>query len=155
MQSFMKRIDQNGIDIVNKNFVKHSGVISKIIGDRITVSLEGNVNCNACNAKAACGVSESNKKEINIVNTDRSFHVNEGVDVVLQKELGLKAVFWAYIFPFILVFAVLIVSSNFLKEWIAGLLSLVVLIPYYLMLHIFNSSFERAFEISILKNKEL
>jgi len=151
----MRRLDRNSFNAVNKNFVKHRGVISRISGDRITVSLEGNVNCNACNAKAACGVSESNKKEINIVNTDRSFHLNEGVDVALEKELGLKAVFWAYIFPFILVFIVLIVSSNFLKEWIAGLLSLFTLIPYYLMLHFFNNSFDRVFKISILKNMEL
>jgi sigma-E factor negative regulatory protein RseC len=151
----MKRIDQNNFNAVNKNFVKHTGVISNITDETITVSLKGNMNCDACNAKAACGVSESNEKEIKIVNTDQSFQVNEGVDIVLQKELGLKAVFWAYIFPFILVFTVLIVSSNFLKEWIAGLAALFVLIPYYLMLHFFNDSFERIFKISILKNENL
>jgi sigma-E factor negative regulatory protein RseC len=113
------------------------------------------MNCEACNAKAACGVSESNSKEIKIVNTNRSFQLNEGVNIIMQNELGLKAVFWAYIFPFILVFTVLIVSSNFLKEWIAGLAALFVLIPYYLMLHFFNDSFERIFKVSILKNVNL
>ncbi len=150
----MKRLDENNYITVNKNFVQHSGVISKITDGRITVSLNGNINCAACNAKAACGISESNSKEITIENTNRSFKLNEGVAVVLQKELGLKAVFWAYIFPFILVFAVLLIASNFLKEWIAGLLSLFVLIPYYVMLYFFNSSFERVFKISILKNME-
>ena len=150
----MKRLDENNYIGVNKNFVQHNGVISKITDDRITVSLEGNINCEACNAKPSCGVSESNSKEFTIENTNRSFKLNEGVAIVLQKELGLKAVFWAYIFPFILVFAVLLIASNFLKEWIAGLLSLFVLIPYYIMLHFFNSSFERVFKISILKNME-
>ncbi len=150
----MKRLDQNNFNPVNKNFVRHSGVISKITDGIITVSLEGNINCEACNAKAACGVSESNSKEITIVNTDRSYQLNEGVDVIMQKELGLKAVFWAYIFPFILVFTVLIISSNFLKEWIAGLLSLFLLIPYYIILNLFNNSFKRIFKISILKNQE-
>ena len=150
----MKRLDENSYISVNKNYVQHNGVISKITGGRITVSLKGNINCTACNAKAACGISESNSKEIIIANTNRSFKLNEGVTVVLQKELGLKAVFWAYIFPFILVFMVLLIASNFLKEWIAGLLSLFVLIPYYIMLHFFNSSFESVFKISILKIEE-
>jgi sigma-E factor negative regulatory protein RseC len=151
---FMKWIDQNYFDAVDKNSIKHAGVISKITGSIITVSLEGNMNCEACNAKAACGVSESNSKDINVASTGKAFQLNEGVDVVLQKEIGLKAVFWAYIFPFILVIVVLIFSSIFLKEWIAGLLSLFVLIPYYITLHFFNNSFEKTFKISILKSKE-
>ena len=147
----MERLDQNNFQSIGKNFVKHKGVISRIADGIITVSLEGNINCEACNAKAACGVSESNAKEIDIVNTDRSFLINEGVDVVMQKELGLKAVFWAYIFPFILMLFVLIIASIFLKEWIAGLAALLVLLPYYFMLHFFNNSFEKVFKISILK----
>ncbi len=150
----MKRLDQNNFNVVNKYFVKHTGVISKITDGIITVSLEGNLNCESCNAKAACGVSESNSKEIEVVNADHSFQINEGVDVIMQKDLGLKAVFWAYIFPFILMFTVLIIASIFLKEWIAGLVSLFVLIPYYLMLHFYNNSFERVFKISIVKYKE-
>ena len=150
----MERISQNNFSGQNKNFVKHTGIISKISKGIITVSLRGNINCESCNAKAACGVSESNSKEVTIANTDQSYRLNEGVDVIMQKELGLKAVFWAYIFPFILIFAVLIIGSNFLKEWIAGLLSLFVIIPYYILLHFFNNSFERIFKVSIIKIKK-
>ena len=151
----MNRPIKYNIREVDKNLFKHSGIISKITSTSITVSLEGNINCEACNAKGACGISESNVKEIELVNDDKSFQLNEKVNVVLQKGLGLKAVFWAYIFPFILIFIVLIISSSYLKEWVAGLLSLFVLIPYFMIVHFFNDSFERAFKISILRNKEL
>lgn len=141
--------------------MKHSGVISKISNSAITVSLEGNINCESCNAKAACGISESNSKEIEIksppserAGTFESFKLNESVDVVMQTELGLKAVFWAYVFPFILMIVVLVVSSNLFKEWIAGLLSLFVLIPYYFMLFVLKNSFRKAFKVSILKNNQ-
>lgn len=141
--------------------MKHSGVISKISNSAITVSLEGNINCESCNAKAACGISESNSKEIEIksppserAGTFQSFKLNESVDVVMQTELGLKAVFWAYVFPFILMIVVLVVSSNLFKEWIAGLLSLFVLIPYYFMLFVLKNSFRKAFKVSILKNNQ-
>ncbi len=72
----------------------------------------------------------------------------------MQTELGLKAVFWAYVFPFILMIVVLVVSSNLFKEWIAGLLSLFVLIPYYFMLFVLKNSFRKAFKVSILKNNQ-
>ena len=139
--------------------MRHSGVISKITKSTITVSLEGNINCESCKAKAACGISESNSKEIEIENpfviatdTIRPFQLNESVDIVMETKLGLKAVFFAYIFPFILMVIVLIVSSYFVKEWVAGLWSLFVLIPYYLLLAGLKDSFQKMFTISILKN---
>ena len=96
-------------------------------------------------------MSESNDKEIEIENPTESFQLNEPVDVVLKRELGLKAVFWAYVFPFILMFSVLVITSFFLKEWISGLISLAILVPYYFMLFVLKDTFKKAFQVSILK----
>lgn len=136
---------------VKKDTIKHEGIVSKISENGITVSLKANVNCEGCKAQSACGVSESNDKEIEIENPTQSFQLNEPVDVVLNRELGLKAVFWAYVFPFILMFSVLILTSLFLEEWLAGLISLAILVPYYLMLFVLKDTFKKAFKISILK----
>jgi sigma-E factor negative regulatory protein RseC len=137
----------------NWNYVRHSGVISKMNKSFITVSLNDDLNCEGCKAKGACGVSDANSKEIEVPNTFESFALNEDVNLIMQKELGMKAVFWAYIFPFILMISVLLVASLFLKEWIAGLISLLVLAPYYLSLYVFNTSFQKTFRINIVKNK--
>ena len=134
----------------NDTFV-HSGFVSKISGQTITVNLEQNVHCESCRAKSSCGISESSTKEVEVINSLDSFKINEEVNVVLKKALGLKAVFWAYVFPFILMFFTLIIASNFLKEWLAGLLSLFILIPYYLMLYFLKSSLKGVFKISVLK----
>jgi sigma-E factor negative regulatory protein RseC len=131
--------------------ITHEGIISKISKNGITVSLKGNVNCEGCKAQSACGVSDSNDKEIEVFNTTQSFQLNEVVNVALKRELGLKAVFWAYVFPFVLLIAVLIFTSFFFKEWIAGILSFAVLIPYYFMLYILKDTFYKAFQVSILK----
>ena len=136
---------------IKKDSIKHEGIVSKISKNAITISLKGNVNCEGCKAQSACGVSESNDKEIEIENPMQSFQLNESVDVVLNRELGLKAVFWAYVFPFILMFSVLVITSLFLKEWISGLISLAVLVPYYLMLFVLKDTFKKAFQVSILK----
>tara|TARA_R110002050_G_scaffold94765_2_gene197236 strand:- start:93244 stop:93672 length:429 start_codon:yes stop_codon:yes gene_type:complete len=135
----------------NKNTFIHAGVVSKIGDESVVVSLEQNIHCESCRAKAACGISESNTKEIEIVNPDDSFKINEHVHVVLKKALGFKAVFWAYVFPFILMFFTLIIASVYLKEWMAGILSLFILIPYYLTLYFLKSTLKSAFKISILK----
>ncbi|WP_368052015.1 SoxR reducing system RseC family protein [Lutibacter sp.] len=144
-------MDLNSYKNRTNNLVKHEGIISKISEKTITISLKGNVNCEGCKAQSACGVSDSNDKEIEVVNSAQSFQINETVDVLLKRELGLKAVFWAYVFPFILMFVVLVAASFFFKEWIAGLMSLFILIPYYFMLFVLKSRFQKAFQVSILK----
>ena len=148
----MEKLDLESYKAVSKEQIKHEGYISNIVNGLLTVSLKGNINCEGCKAQSACGVSESNNKEIEIFDVHHSFQLNETVEVVLEKSLGLKAVFWAYVFPFILVLLTLIITANFFKEWIAGLVSLFILIPYYFMLFVLKNTFQKAFKISILKN---
>ncbi len=147
----MEKSNINNTDTADETIVKHEGVVSKITNDVVTISLKGNINCEACNAKAACGVSESNSKEIEVSYSTQPLKLNENVEVLLKKSLGLKAVFWAYVFPFIIMMTVLLIASTLFKEWIAGLLSIAVLVPYYLMLYVLRNTFKKAFKLSILK----
>ena len=147
----MTEIETNKATHLDENLVKHEGVVSKVSKNSITVSLKGNLHCEACNAKSACGVSDSDTKEIEIETSSQTLELNENVEVFLKKDLGLKAVFWAYVFPFILLFDVLLVASTLFDEWIAGLLAIGVLIPYYLLLHVLKSSFKNAFKVSVSK----
>lgn len=137
--------------ISNKDTFVHSAIVSRISGDSVFVSLDQNVHCDSCRAKMACGISESKTEEIEIINTDNSFKINENVEVVINKALGLKAVIWAYVLPFILLISVLIISSLFFAEWQAGLIALAVLVPYFFILHSLNSVFRKKFKISVLK----
>ncbi|WP_100611061.1 SoxR reducing system RseC family protein [Confluentibacter lentus] len=138
-------------ELTNKNTFVHYGIISKIVGDSITVNLEQNIHCESCHAKGTCGISDSETKKIEVTNPNDTFKTKERVCVVLKKTLGLKAILWAYIIPFTLMFATLIISSNILKELAAGILSLLVLLPYYLILYFFKNTFKSIFKISILK----
>jgi len=147
----MTQLDLNSYKEKSDKLVKHEGIVSKISKNTITISLKGNVNCEGCKAQSACGVSDSNDKEIEVTNPIQSFKLNESVDVLLKRELGLKAVFWAYVSPFILMVVVLVAASFFFEEWIAGLLSLFILIPYYLVLYMLKDTFQKAFQVSILK----
>ena len=147
----MEKSNINSTDTADETIVRHEGIVSKIANDVVTISLKGNINCEGCKAKSACGVSESNDKEIEISYSSQPLKLNENVEVLLNKNLGLKAVFWAYVFPFTIMLTVLLIASTLFKEWIAGLLAIAVLIPYYLMLYALKNTFKKAFKLSILK----
>jgi positive regulator of sigma E activity len=133
------------------NVYTHAGVVSRIEGSSVVVSLDRNIHCASCQAKGACGISDSANKEIEIFNPGASYALSEPVTVILKKDLGQKAVFWAYIFPFLLVMLTLLTTSFFVSEWIAGLLSLSVLIPYYALIYAGKRYFKSTFSISIAK----
>ena len=134
----------------NNTFI-HAGTVSRISDHTVYVSLDSNIHCDSCRAKAACGVSESKNKVIEITDPADAFAVDEPVRVVLKKSTGFKAVFWAYVFPFILVLAVLITSSLYLAEWQAGLLGLLALVPYYVVLYFMNTFFKERLKVSVIK----
>lgn len=132
-------------------FIKHAGIVTKLSKDSVIVTLTGNVNCTSCHAKSACGVSDSDSKIVEVFDNQNSFNLNENVAVIMKKDLGLKAVFMAYVFPFILLFLTLIISLNFFKEWQAGLLSLFILVPYYAILYYSKKILKNEFKITLLK----
>lgn len=133
------------------NVFIHPGVVSEIRDRSIIVSLDKNIHCESCSAKGACGVSDTGSKHVEIMDSEGSFKLNDPVEVILRKNLGHKAVFWAYIFPFILMLVTLLTTSYLFSEWIAGLLSLLVLIPYFTMVYSLKNYFKRTFRISVLK----
>jgi positive regulator of sigma E activity len=137
--------------IANKDTFVHPATVSRISGDSVFVSMDQNVHCDSCRAKMACGLSESKTEEIEIMNADSSFKIDENVNIVINKTLGLRAVIWAYVLPFILLISVLLITSLFVAEWLAGLIALSVLVPYYFILRSLNSVFRKKFKISVLK----
>ena len=133
------------------NVFIHSGVVSRINGRSIIVALDKNIHCESCRAKGACGVSDSANKEVEIIDADRAFKLNDPVEVTLKKNLGHKAVFWAYILPFIIMLSTLLLMSFFVEEWMAGLVSLLVLVPYFAIVYALKDYFKKTFKISILR----
>jgi len=136
--------------IDNKTF-SHTGSVSKITDDSISVFLNDDISCEGCRIKSTCGIANKGSKEIQISNPVDSFELHETVQVVLEKSIGIKAVFWAYLFPFILLISTLIMTSYFLREWLAGLVSLLILIPYYATLYALKNSMKDIFKISVVK----
>lgn len=134
----------------NKSFIHHTGLIKNITNSKIIVSLEKHSSCGSCHARGICSVSEVEKKIVEIYSDNQKYIVGEEVNVILKKSLGFKALFLGYILPFLLLVITLFTSLTITKnEGLAGLLSVGVLLPYYLGLYFFRKKISNTFIFEI------
>jgi positive regulator of sigma E activity len=133
--------------------ITHEGVIAALKGDQITVSISGDAACAGCHAKGACSMSGGEEEKLlHIPVRDPDFSIGERVRVILDRSLGFRALLLGYVIPFLLVLAVLLVMTVAGSlEWVAGLTSLSVLVPYYLGLKLMRGKVERQFSFYIQK----
>jgi sigma-E factor negative regulatory protein RseC len=83
-----------------------------------------------------------------------TYEVGEQVKVLVARHLGLKAVALGYVYPLLVLMGVLILSISLgMDELKAALLSLMSLLPYYLVLFLRRRHMERTFTFSIQKNQ--
>ncbi len=95
-------------------------------------------------------MSDSKEKEIEISNFKQDYLPGQEVTVVFQESQGFKALFYGYGLPFVLVFSTLIIAQIITEnEAKAGLLSLFILIPYYITLYFFRHYFKKVFRFEV------
>jgi len=122
-------------------------------GDTITVTITQSSACSSCHARGACSVADIQEKDVEIPFKNSSYIPGQEVSVVFQESAGLKALFYGYILPFLLVLAVLIVLySVSIHEVLAGLLSLGILIPYYITIYFFRDKLKKVFKFEVEEN---
>jgi sigma-E factor negative regulatory protein RseC len=132
--------------------IEHIGIVQHIEGNKAQILIVQQSACSACHAKSACTMSERQEKTVEVFIDDNT--ISEGDEVVIygSSSIGFQAVFFAFVLPLLLVFLLLFILSFFMKnEAIAGLTALSVLIPYYLILSLFNKKLNKKFEFHIRK----
>ena len=137
---------------VNGN-LEHKGIVLSIKGERIDVSILSESACATCKVKSACGMSETEEKVVSIFTHDApAYRVGEQVVVSVTRNMGLRAVFLAYVVPFlVLLVSLLVLLEAGLSEAAAGLISLGVLALYYIVLWLMRRRIEREINFNIRK----
>lgn len=131
--------------------IEHKGIVSEINENAIFVDLSVQSACAACHAKSVCGI-DSAQKTIEVRTDNKSFNIGERVKVVMRESLGMKALFLGYLLPFIVVISTLmILLSAEVSEGFSGLISIIVLVPYYFVLYFFKDRIKREFNFDIEK----
>ncbi len=141
------------VEITNmSNNINHTGVIEKIEGNLIFVRITQQSACSGCHAKAMCAASESKDKIIEVPDYSGKFSVNENVIICGQSSLGLQAVLLAFIFPLILIVAIIATGNILLwKETTSGICSLTLLAVYYCILYFLRDKLKKRFIFTLKK----
>lgn len=127
-----------------------SGIIESVGSDIIKVKIHNDSACSMCYSKGVCTSLGSGERIIE-VETNNSDGIKPGdrVDIEMVSSSGWIAVILGYVVPFILLIFTLLLSSQFLSEAIAAIVSLIVLIPYFLTLFLLKNKMKKYFHFRI------
>jgi len=131
--------------------VSHEGVVTKITDDELEIKILAQSACAACHAKSACGMGEQAEKILTVPKPkDQTFNLLQKVNVTMAIGQGNKAAVLAYLIPILLLLAVLFVCLGLnLNEGISALISIIAIIPYYVILYSRREKLKRKFEYII------
>lgn len=131
--------------------IKHTGVIESIDGAKIKVRIIQKAACAGCHARQVCNASEQKEKIIDAyADRQRTFNVGDKVMVVASQHMGVKAVLMAFVYPTILMLAVIggIIAITGNELW-AALGGMATLLPYLLFLYLIRGKLQKEFTFAI------
>ena len=131
--------------------ITHRGTVKSVDGKHISVEIMQASACAACMARKLCNSSESKNKLVEVYASDAlSYKVGEEVCLTGSLEMGLSAVWWAYLAPLVLLVAVLLAASQATEnEPEAALAALGSLAAYYAVLYFNKGKLARKFSFTI------
>ena len=141
-------------DSGKEKVIRHSGRVLGVSGERVDVLMVSESACASCKVKSACGMSESTEKLVTVCAPyAAAYREGEEVFVSIRQSMGMKAVFYVYMLPFLLVLGALIalIEGAGVREEAAGLAALGVLAVYYGVLWLFRRRIEREISFEIEK----
>lgn len=140
--------------MAGKGIVEHSGIVDHIEGQNVFVKILAQSACISCKLNGVCG-TDTQEKIIEISNVDTEVKPGEKVSVIMTEKLGMKALFYGYLLPFLVVLTVLIVAIGLTnKEGLSGLIALLSLAPYYAILSLFKDRLKRSFQFNLHKSMQ-
>lgn len=124
--------------------IEHVGVVKAIEDDKVLVEIVAQSACASCASRAACGMSESTEKQVEVHTREASsYAVGERCVVSVERAAGLKAVVLAYCMPLLVMLVVLVAcSAAGLSDGVAAVAALGVVVAYYFGVRLLRSKIE-------------
>ena len=131
--------------------VTHPGIVKKIEGDKVEISVISKASCVSCSLNNVCSVSDMKEKIIEVDRADLGeFREGENVTVEMKQSYGTWAVLLGYFFPFLVLFFGLILFLHLgLDQGLAGILAIALLVPYYGLLYLMRDFFKKRFRYHV------
>jgi sigma-E factor negative regulatory protein RseC len=129
--------------------INHKGIVQSADRKSVIVTISSATACSGCHAENSCNIS-GNKDKIIEVRGNYNVEPGDSVTVYMKQSMGYTALFYGYLLPMISVIALLIVLVSFkMSELASGLISLGILIPYYIILYLFKSRINDKFRFTL------
>ena len=131
------------------NTIRHKGIVQKSDNNSVLVTITAHTACSGCHAEGECTMSGKEEKVIEVTG---SYNVKQGdeVTVHMNKSTGYTALLLAYLVPlFIIVFALVILTLLKVSELAAGVLSVAMLMPYFMALFLLRNRFNSRFSLTL------
>lgn len=133
--------------------VQHRGIVERIDGDLIMVTVEQQSACAACHAKGMC--SEKGTKRTIEVRSDHAAEYSVGDRVVvalLNNAMGFSSIVWGYVLPLVVLIAGLFTCKAFgFGDGPAAVVAIAAVAIYYVALYLFRHTIEKKIEFTIFK----
>ncbi|MBQ2541367.1 MAG: SoxR reducing system RseC family protein [Paludibacteraceae bacterium] len=133
-------------------YVHHEGVVLTVKDGKARVEIVQTSACQACKAKHMCLSSESKSK---LIDAEVSGTLNPGdrVEVSVREQLAWRAVWIAYVLPFLVMIGVIAALSVW-TDWndaVVGGVSIAAIALYYLLLGLFKNRLQKQFSFTARK----
>jgi positive regulator of sigma E activity len=130
--------------------IRHKAYVKHVNADSLLVTIISRSACSACHARGACTIADRQEKEVEITRFTKTYQQGEEVTILFKESSGLKALFFGYLVPLLMLITALVISLRVTQnEGISGLISLGILIPYYSTLYFFRHHVKKMFQFEI------
>ena len=132
--------------------ITHEGIVLSTNGSMAHVEIVQTSACSACKARSMCMSAESQQKEMDVTMLE-PMQKGDRVEVQVRERLAWRAVLLAYIMPFVVMLAIILVL-DFTTTWseaVIGTLSLCGIALYYIVLSAFKHRLQKQFSFTARK----
>jgi positive regulator of sigma E activity len=133
--------------------IKHTGVVSQIVGNDIIVDMERSSACATCESKSMCSTHDSKTQQIKISNDSYNVKAGDTVNIVSERSLSMYSVLLAFAVPLFLLLATIIILTEMfdVSEGISAFAAIVVIAVYYVIVHFFDYKIKTKIKFRIEK----
>lgn len=134
--------------------IDHAGVVKSVKDGIATVEILQKTSCASCELTGVCSSSESSIKEVEVPVKQLGYKQGDHVNIVFTRSEGFMALFIGYVLPFIVMLTTMSIAKVIgYDDLVAGLASLLILIPYYGSLYLLKNKIRALFEFKLVGDK--
>lgn len=136
---------------MKSNNLSHVAKVVSIEDGQVRLSMQRSGMCAHCAAKGACSVMDTSEQEM-IIKNPGGLKEGDIVNLTISSNTGWKALLVAFVLPFLLMFAGIMIATRLgAQEGLSALIGLGALGLYYAVLALMRGSINRAFSVRVEK----